>query len=141
MITDKEKTVLVYLFCVLSGALPHHAMQAQQQPVMQQPTGVAPTPPAQAQAQQSKEFNTASLCRIGQETVHDIVSRTQEVFQTLKIIQVPMECLLVFVANEFLFLCCNSLMVLHNHPIRVMRKKQRCKNNCAQYAFCLNVYV
>lgn len=63
-------------------------MQAQQQPVMQQPTGVAPTPPAQAQAQQSKEFNTASLCRIGQETVHDIVSRTQEVFQTLKAIQV-----------------------------------------------------
>lgn len=63
-------------------------MQAQQQPVMQQQAGVAPTPPAQSQAQQSKEFNTASLCRIGQETVQDIVSRTQEVFQTLKAIQV-----------------------------------------------------
>lgn len=49
---------------------------------------VTPTPPVQAQQQQSKEFNTASLCRIGQETVQDIVSRTQEVFQTLKTIQV-----------------------------------------------------
>lgn len=68
-------------------------MQTQQPPVMQQqPAGVAPTPPTQAQAQQSKEFNTASLCRIGQETVHDIVSRTQEVFQTLKAIQVWLNC-------------------------------------------------
>lgn len=75
-------------FYIVPGAMPHHAMQTQQQPVMQQSTGVAPTPPTQAQAQQSKEFNTASLCRIGQETVHDIVSRTQEVFQTLKTIQV-----------------------------------------------------
>lgn len=72
----------------LSGGLQHHAMQAQQQPVMQPQAGVAPTPPVQAQTQQSKEFNTASLCRIGQETVQDIVSRTQEVFQTLKAIQV-----------------------------------------------------
>ncbi|XP_057667151.1 mediator of RNA polymerase II transcription subunit 30 isoform X3 [Diorhabda carinulata] len=61
---------------------------------MPQPTpGVAPTPPSvpvqQQQQQQSKEFNTASLCRLGQETVQDIVSRTQEVFQTLKQIQPP----------------------------------------------------
>jgi mediator of RNA polymerase II transcription subunit 30 len=69
-------------------------MQANQPQVMQQAgTGVAPTPPVQAQQQQqqSKEFNTASLCRIGQETVQDIVSRTQEVFQTLKTIQVLFE--------------------------------------------------
>lgn len=57
--------------------------------------GVTPTPPQshtpqqQQQQQQSKEFNTASLCRLGQETVQDIVSRTQEVFQTLKVIQPP----------------------------------------------------
>lgn len=57
--------------------------------------GVTPTPPQshtpqqQQQQQQSKEFNTASLCRLGQETVQDIVSRTQEVFQTLKAIQPP----------------------------------------------------
>ncbi|KAG8222387.1 hypothetical protein J437_LFUL003007 [Ladona fulva] len=54
--------------------------QQQQQQPPQQP-GVAPA--------QSKEFNTASLCRWGQETVQDIVSRTQEVFQTLKAIQPP----------------------------------------------------
>lgn len=52
-----------------------------------------PVTPAQStvatQPQQNKEFNTASLCRFGQETVQDIVSRTQEVFQTLKAIQPP----------------------------------------------------
>ncbi|KAJ8949113.1 hypothetical protein NQ318_012861 [Aromia moschata] len=66
-------------------ALNHHEMP-------QPAPGVAPTPPsvpAQQQQQQSKEFNTASLCRLGQETVQDIVSRTQEVFQTLKAIQPP----------------------------------------------------
>ncbi|XP_066153932.1 mediator of RNA polymerase II transcription subunit 30 [Euwallacea fornicatus] len=57
-----------------------------------QTPGVVPTPPQNQtaqQQQQSKEFNTASLCRLGQETVQDIVSRTQEVFQTLKAIQPP----------------------------------------------------
>ncbi|XP_069675286.1 mediator of RNA polymerase II transcription subunit 30-like [Periplaneta americana] len=49
--------------------------QQQQNPSQQQPA--------------SKEFNTASLCRFGQETVQDIVSRTQEVFTTLKTIQPP----------------------------------------------------
>jgi len=68
------------------ASLQHHTMQQQ---VLQQAPAVAPTPPAQPHAQQSKEFNTASLCRIGQETVQDIVSRTQEVFQTLKAIQPP----------------------------------------------------
>ncbi|KAG5894339.1 hypothetical protein JTB14_004383 [Gonioctena quinquepunctata] len=67
-------------------ALNHHEMP-------QQTPGVAPTPPSvpvqQQQQQQSKEFNTASLCRLGQETVQDIISRTQEVFQTLKQIQPP----------------------------------------------------
>lgn len=44
---------------------------------------------SQSSQSQSKEFNTASLCRFGQETVQDIVSRTQDVFQTLKAIQPP----------------------------------------------------
>ncbi|XP_050519520.1 mediator of RNA polymerase II transcription subunit 30-like [Diabrotica virgifera virgifera] len=68
-------------------ALNHHEMP-------QQTPTVAPTPPPvpvqqQQQQQQAKEFNTASLCRLGQETVQDIISRTQEVFQTLKQIQPP----------------------------------------------------
>ncbi|GBP77592.1 Mediator of RNA polymerase II transcription subunit 30 [Eumeta japonica] len=48
-----------------------------------------PAPSAPPQPPQNKEFNTASLCKFGQETVQDIVSRTQDVFQTLKAIQPP----------------------------------------------------
>ncbi|CAB3240295.1 unnamed protein product [Arctia plantaginis] len=53
--------------------------------------GAAPPPaqPAAPPPPQNKEFNTASLCKFGQETVQDIVSRTQDVFQTLKAIQPP----------------------------------------------------
>jgi len=48
----------------------------QQQQLQQQP------------AQQQKELNAATLCRFGQETVQEIISRTQEVFQTLRTAQV-----------------------------------------------------
>ncbi|XP_072945938.1 mediator of RNA polymerase II transcription subunit 30 isoform X3 [Epargyreus clarus] len=64
----------------------------QQQGGMQTASAVQTTaapPPAPAAPTQSKEFNTASLCKFGQETVQDIVSRTQDVFQTLKAIQPP----------------------------------------------------
>lgn len=80
------------------GSAPSTGMVAQavQQPVGMQSTGTVATPtapappaPAAAQPQQSKDFNTASLCKFGQETVQDIVSRTQDVFQTLKAIQPP----------------------------------------------------
>lgn len=68
-------------------SLNHHVIPQTQTP------GVTPTPPQshtpQQQQQQSKEFNTVSLCRLSQETVQDIVGRTQEVFQTLKAIQPP----------------------------------------------------
>nr|XP_012231265.1 PREDICTED: LOW QUALITY PROTEIN: mediator of RNA polymerase II transcription subunit 30-like [Linepithema humile] len=53
-------------------------------------TPVPPTqPPPQQQQQQNKEFNTASLCKLGQETVQEIVNRTLELFQTLKVLQPP----------------------------------------------------
>lgn len=58
----------------------------QQQQQQQQPQVGAGAP---QQTGQNKEFNTASLCRYGQETVQDIVSRTQEVFQTLKLMHPP----------------------------------------------------
>ncbi|XP_041974916.1 mediator of RNA polymerase II transcription subunit 30 [Aricia agestis] len=51
------------------------------------PAAVAPAAPAAPP--QNKEFNTASLCKFGQETVQDIVSRTQDVFQNLKAMQPP----------------------------------------------------
>ncbi|KYN19608.1 PREDICTED: mediator of RNA polymerase II transcription subunit 30 isoform X1 [Trachymyrmex cornetzi] len=51
-------------------------------------TPIPPTQPPPRQ-QQTKEFNTASLCRFGQESVQEIVSRTLELFQTLKVLQPP----------------------------------------------------
>ncbi|XP_061615474.1 mediator of RNA polymerase II transcription subunit 30 isoform X5 [Phyllopteryx taeniolatus] len=41
----------------------------------------------QQQAQAARDVNTASLCRIGQETVQDIVLRTMEIFQLLRNMQ------------------------------------------------------
>nr|XP_061808947.1 mediator of RNA polymerase II transcription subunit 30-like [Nerophis lumbriciformis] len=41
------------------------------------------------QAQTARDVNTASLCRIGQETVQDIVLRTMEIFQLLRNMQLP----------------------------------------------------
>lgn len=52
-------------------------------------SGMAPGPFGGPQAQQAaREVNTASLCRIGQETVQDIVYRTMEIFQLLRNMQV-----------------------------------------------------
>ncbi|KZC05241.1 Mediator of RNA polymerase II transcription subunit 30 [Dufourea novaeangliae] len=66
-------------------------VQQNNQTSNQATTPQTPVPPTQPppQQQQTKEFNTASLCRFGQETVQDIVSRTLEVFQTLKVLQPP----------------------------------------------------
>lgn len=52
--------------------------------------GQPPAPPQQQQqqAQAARDVNTASLCRIGQETVQDIVIRTMEIFQLLRNMQV-----------------------------------------------------
>merc|ERR1719273_1094428 len=57
------------------------------------PPAVAPqvsSPAPQPAAQQSKsDVNASTVCRIGQETVEEIVSRTQEVFSILKSLQPP----------------------------------------------------
>ncbi|XP_010898502.1 mediator of RNA polymerase II transcription subunit 30 isoform X2 [Esox lucius] len=50
------------------------------------------TPPLVAfpgQQPHARDVNTASLCRIGQETVQDIVLRTMEIFQLLRNMQLP----------------------------------------------------
>ncbi|XP_040835320.1 mediator of RNA polymerase II transcription subunit 30 isoform X3 [Ochotona curzoniae] len=53
-------------------------------------SGMAAGPFGGPQAQQAaREVNTASLCRIGQETVQDIVYRTMEIFQLLRNMQLP----------------------------------------------------
>ncbi|KAI4494155.1 hypothetical protein M0802_009189 [Mischocyttarus mexicanus] len=51
-------------------------------------TSVTPTQPS-PQQQQNKDLNTASLCKFGQEIVQDILSRTLDVFQMLKVLQLP----------------------------------------------------
>ena len=61
---------------------PHTPSDQQQQQQPQQPA----TP---QQPQQPKEINTAMVCRIGQETVQEIVGRTHEVFSYLRDIQPP----------------------------------------------------
>ncbi|XP_050344030.1 mediator of RNA polymerase II transcription subunit 30 isoform X3 [Nymphalis io] len=74
------------------GGLGSQAVQQQggmQTAAAVQVAAAAPPPAPVAHPPQSKEFNTASLCKFGQETVQDIVSRTQDVFQTLKAIQPP----------------------------------------------------
>eukprot|EP00092_Neocalanus_flemingeri_P010724 GFUD01011552.1.p1 GENE.GFUD01011552.1~~GFUD01011552.1.p1 ORF type:complete len:309 (-),score=110.49 GFUD01011552.1:208-1056(-) len=58
------------------------------------PGGHNPTPPLNTGKTtptpgQNKEVNTSTVCRIGQETVEEIVSRTQEVFSILKSLQPP----------------------------------------------------
>lgn len=50
--------------------------------------GIPSGPFSGAQAQAAREVNTASICRIGQETVQDIVFRTMEIFQLLRNMQV-----------------------------------------------------
>lgn len=56
---------------------------------------------AQAQAQQAippqgalREISPVFLCRIGQETVQDIVTRTMEIFQITRATQVLNSCIL-----------------------------------------------
>lgn len=66
-------------------------MQQQQQQTQQQQlqNQQQQTPQQQQQQQQQQNFNIVYLCRYGQETVQDIVSRFQEVFSTLKSVQPP----------------------------------------------------
>lgn len=52
----------------------------------------------QQQAQAARDVNTSSLCRIGQETVQDIVLRTMEIFQLLRNMQV---CLALFLPVKY----------------------------------------
>lgn len=64
---------------------------SQQGVVSQQSNSLTTSVPAvnQQQPLPQKEFNIVSLCRFGQETVQDILSRFQEVFAALKSVQPP----------------------------------------------------
>ncbi|XP_012693107.1 mediator of RNA polymerase II transcription subunit 30-like isoform X2 [Clupea harengus] len=64
------------------------SMPSQQQPHMHPGSGTAQQPPMPPQGA-LREISPVYLCRIGQETVQDIVSRTMEVFQLARATQLP----------------------------------------------------
>lgn len=70
--------------------LPGMPLQPQQQHM---PLGAAPAPGQQQQPPQQpgamREISPVFLCRIGQETVQDIVTRTMEIFQITRATQLP----------------------------------------------------
>lgn len=69
------------------AALAQQNSQTNQASPTQQPVPRPQQPPTQKQP--NKECSTASLCKFGQETVQEIVTRTQEVFSMLKVLQLP----------------------------------------------------
>lgn len=62
----------------------------QPQPQQHLPLGAAPAPGQQQQQPGAmREISPVFLCRIGQETVQDIVTRTMEIFQITRATQLP----------------------------------------------------
>lgn len=59
------------------------------QPQQHLPLGAAPGQQQQQQAGTMREISPVFLCRIGQETVQDIVTRTMEIFQITRATQLP----------------------------------------------------
>lgn len=51
-------------------------------------SGVVAAAAPQQQAPTTQQYNTASLCFLGQDTVQEIVSKVQEIFQVLKVLLV-----------------------------------------------------
>ncbi|XP_043496348.1 mediator of RNA polymerase II transcription subunit 30-like [Polistes fuscatus] len=93
-------------------------------------TPVAPTqlPPQQ---QQNKDLNTVSLCKFGQEIVQDIVSRTLDVFQTLKVLQLPNGTSQgANIANSKKTKVQDQLMTLKMLFNRLRRIYEKCNENC-----------
>lgn len=68
----------------------NNAVQQQQsQQSNSQATNPQALAPAQQPPQQNRELNSAILCRLGQETVEDITSRTNEVLKQLSCLSLP----------------------------------------------------
>lgn len=71
------------------AATPSSPSVAPQTPNSDQQQQQQPATPTPQQPPQQKEINTAMVCRIGQETVQEIISRTHEVFSYLRVLQPP----------------------------------------------------
>lgn len=91
-------------FKSFSAQSPSHQQQGQQQTNLQSQAAAGANPQAGANGnpeaprntapqsnvpQQQKELNLLTLCRIGQETVQEILTRFQEIFNHLKQVQPP----------------------------------------------------
>lgn len=96
-------------------------------------TPQTPVPPTQPplQQQQTKEVNTASLCRCGQETVQEIVNRTQELFQFLKLLQPPNGTAQgANIANEKKIKIFEQLRIIKMMFKRLRLIYEKCNENC-----------
>ena len=67
-----------------------NSQEPAQQSQGQQSQQTLPLNNSQQQAPTNKEINTVMVCRIGQETIQEIVSRTCEVFGYLRQLQPPL---------------------------------------------------
>ncbi|XP_050455674.1 mediator of RNA polymerase II transcription subunit 30 isoform X1 [Cataglyphis hispanica] len=116
-------------------------LQQQQQAAMvqqnnqtgnQATTPQTPVPPTQPpMQQQTKEVNTASLCRCGQETVQEIVSRTSELFQFLKMLQPPNGTAQgANMANEKKIKIFEQLRIIKMMFKRLRLIYEKCNENC-----------
>lgn len=54
-----------------------------------QPPASHQTQPQQPQGSHAKDISMATICRIGQESVQEIVGRAQEIFNHLRALQPP----------------------------------------------------
>lgn len=77
--------------------------------VSQQPP--VPNPPT-SQPVTAGQLNTATLCKLGQETVQDIVAKAQDIFQTLKNLQVFLLLTSFIVFFCLIYLCVSSFNII-----------------------------
>ncbi|XP_051520442.1 mediator of RNA polymerase II transcription subunit 30-like [Myxocyprinus asiaticus] len=73
----------------LGPGMPVMPPQQQQQPQAHMPPGLGPAQPGMPPQGALREISPVYLCRIGQETVQDIVTRTMEIFQIARATQLP----------------------------------------------------
>lgn len=105
------------------------------------PNAVAVAVAPQPHPNQQKEFNTVSLCRYGQETVQDILSRFQEVFGALRSVQPPNTNLQATAATA----TTEKKVTEQFRTIRLLFKRlrllfDRCNDSCQLGKFIVVIY-
>jgi len=86
----------------------------------------------QASSMSGKDLNTAYLCRIGHETVQDIVSKTSELFQSLRMMSPPNGTQQAMTAQEEKKAKAKDLLKTIEFLFKRLRKfYERCNECCA----------